>query len=145
MEAWVAQFRDHGFKNRKRNAGQHSCKSARSTRSAICWLPTWNPFPTASSSYCTSTRDLFGVTITASWLQLAEKLPSLLEERRLFIATRRKEKAITHIQEGLEWMMSEPLAGTPSSATRGWVMNDPDQMWESTMDPESRRMLRVKY
>ena len=87
-------------------------------------------------------HDFFASGEYRSLVSLGETLNTLIEPDGYFL---RGEKVYVtqRFADGLVWLMTEARKGYNIQRYKGLGEMNPEQLWETTMDPEVRRMMRV--
>lgn len=61
-----------------------------------------------------------------------------------YIQRAEQKHPINSFQEGINWMLDEAKKGFAIQRYKGLGEMNPEQLWETTMDPTTRRLLKVK-
>ena len=86
------------------------------------------------------------VLLSGDYAQLrrtADMLSGLFGEGAV-IARGEKKQAVRNFAEAMKWLLNEVERGISKQRYKGLGEMNPEQLWETTMDPNTRRLLKVQ-
>ena len=87
-------------------------------------------------------QDFFASQDYKAIQSLGDALNGLLEEGA-YVKRGEKVEEVDNFADALNWLMAQAERGLNIQRYKGLGEMNPEQLWETTMDPEVRRMLRV--
>jgi DNA gyrase subunit B len=88
-------------------------------------------------------REFFDTNEYRHIMALSAKLDELLGEGA-HIARGEKTAAVANFAEAIDWLMKEARRGQSIQRYKGLGEMNPDQLWDTTVNPETRVLMQVK-
>lgn len=106
------------------------------------WLPTLVITHHGASSKILINKELFNSQEYKKLTALGTYLSQLIKPGAI-IQRGEKSRAVENFAEVMDWLISEAKKGQAIQRYKGLGEMNADQLWETTMDPDTRRLLQV--
>lgn len=141
VEKWCESL-ESALNTKHPTQGARYTLSAELDESSKTYLPNIAVFHNGTTKHYSMIPEFFN---SSDYLQLTELYHATkdLLESGAFVCRGEKRVEIKTLGEGIEWLLTDAKRGLTIQRYKGLGEMNPDQLWETTMDPETRRMMKV--
>ncbi|PJC85123.1 DNA topoisomerase (ATP-hydrolyzing) subunit B [Vibrio sp. HA2012] len=140
VEVWAKRLTEQ-LNAKEVGASQYSFEVEKHTEMNVCLVKIIVRTHGVTHEYVLG-LDLLGSKEYGRLAALSEALDGLLENGA-FIQRGERTQPVSSFVDALNWLVKESRRGLSLQRYKGLGEMNPDQLWETTMDPETRRMMQV--
>ncbi|WP_404400879.1 DNA topoisomerase (ATP-hydrolyzing) subunit B [Idiomarina seosinensis] len=140
MEGWVKSLNDD-LTEREVDSATYTISLKEDTERSM-WLPTTSIRQHGVDTEYPMSYEFLMSKDYEQIVTVGDQIANLVEEGG-YVVRGEKKHSIDHFVDAVEWLIGESKRGLYVQRYKGLGEMNPEQLWETTMDPETRRMLQV--